>query len=66
VARPKPRKKRRKKAAIQVHREQTLEVDKATLPAGAEFRGYEGVVVQDIVFHADNVCFHKRQRGEDV
>jgi hypothetical protein len=58
---PKPHKKRRKKATIQVHREQTLEVDKATLPADAEFKGYEDVVVQDVVFRADNVCFHKEK-----
>ena len=58
---PKPHKKRRKKATIQVHREQTLEVDKATLPADAEFKGYEDVVVQDVVFRADNVCFRKEK-----
>jgi hypothetical protein len=58
---PKQRKKRCKKAAIQVHREQTLEVDKASLPADAKFKGYDDVVVQDIVFRADNVCFHKEK-----
>jgi hypothetical protein len=58
---PKPHKKRRKKAAIQVHREQTLEVDRAALPADAEFKGYEDVVIQDVVFRADNVCFHKEK-----
>lgn len=58
---PKQHKKRRKKAAVHVHREQTLEVDKASLPADAEFKGYEDVVVQDIVFRADNVCFHKEK-----
>ena len=57
----KPRKKRSKKATLQVHREQTVEVDKATLPADAEFKGYEDVVVQDIIFRADNVCFHKEK-----
>jgi hypothetical protein len=57
----KPREKRSKKATIQVHREQTLEVEKATLPADAEFKGYEDVVVQDIIFRADNVCFHKEK-----
>jgi hypothetical protein len=36
-------------------------VDKASLPADAEFKGYEDVVVQDIVFRADNVCFHKEE-----
>ena len=57
----KPHKKRSKKAALEVHREQTLEVDQATLPADAEFKGYEDVVVQDIIFRADNVCFHKEK-----
>jgi hypothetical protein len=58
---PKPRRKRAKKAKLEVHREQTLEVDKASLPSDAEFKGYEDVVVQDLVFRADNVCFHKEK-----
>jgi hypothetical protein len=58
---PKPRQKRAKKATIKIHREQTLEVDKARLPEDAEFKGYEDVVVQDVVFRADNVCFHKEK-----
>jgi hypothetical protein len=58
---PKPHQKRAKKAKIEIHREQTLEVDKASLPVDAEFKGYEDVVVQDIIFRADNVCFHKEK-----
>jgi hypothetical protein len=58
---PKPRQKRAKKASLKIHREQTLEVDKANLPPDAEFKGYEDVVVQDVVFRADNVCFHKEK-----
>jgi hypothetical protein len=58
---PKPRRKRAKKATIQIHREQTLKVDKTTLPEDAEFKGYEDVVVQDVVFRADNVRFHKEK-----
>jgi len=58
---PKPRQKRAKNATIEVHREQTLTVDKASLPGDAEFKGYEDVVVQDVVFRADNVCFHKEK-----
>lgn len=58
---PKPRQKRAKKATIKIHREQTLEVDKSRLPEDAEFKGYEDVVVQDVVFRADNVCFHKEK-----
>jgi hypothetical protein len=45
----------------EVHREQTLTVDKASLLADAEFKGYEDVVVQDVVFRADNVRFHKEK-----
>jgi hypothetical protein len=58
---PKARQKRAKKVALEIHREQTLEADKASLPPDAEFKGYEGVVVQDVVFRADNVCFHKEK-----
>jgi hypothetical protein len=58
---PKPRKKRAKKATIKIHREQTLEVDKASLPEDAEFKGYDDVVVQDVIFRADNVRFHKEK-----
>jgi predicted nucleic acid-binding Zn-ribbon protein len=45
----KPRRKRSKKATIEIHREQTLEVDRTTLPEDAELKGYEDVVVQDVV-----------------
>jgi hypothetical protein len=58
---PKPRQKQAKKAKLEIHRQQTLEVDKASLPPDAEFKGYEDVVVQDVVFRADNVCFHKEK-----
>jgi len=57
----KPRQKRAKKAKLEIHREQKLEVDKASLPPDAEFKGYEDVVVQDLIFRADNVCFHKEK-----
>src|SRR3990172_1484377 len=56
-----PRHKRRKKAAIEINREQVLEVDRAILPVDAEFKGYEDVVVQDILLKTDNVCFHKQK-----
>jgi hypothetical protein len=56
-----PRKKRSKKASVRIDREQVLKVAPASLPADAEFKGYEDVVVQDLVFHTDNVCFHKEK-----
>jgi hypothetical protein len=38
-----------------------LKVEPSSLPADAEFKGYEDVVVQDVVFRTDNVCFHKEK-----
>lgn len=58
---PRQHTKRSKKATILIDREQIVEVDRATLPADAEFKGYEDVVVQDVVFRTDNVCFHKQK-----
>jgi len=55
------RHKRNQKAAITIDREQVLEVDPATLPADAEFKGYEEVVVQDLLVKTDNVRFHKQK-----
>jgi Transposase IS66 family len=50
-----------KSALIQVDREQTLEVDRTTLPEDAQFKGHADVVVQDVVLHTDNVLFHKEK-----
>jgi len=58
---PRQRHKSRKKAAIEINREQVVEVDRASLPADAEFKGYEDVVVQDLLLKTDNVCFHKQK-----
>ena len=55
------RHKSSKKATIAINREQVVEVDQARLPADAEFKGYEDVVVQDILLQTDNVCFHKQK-----
>ena len=59
--RSKPRRKRVKKAKIEIHREQTLKVNQASLPPDAKFKGYEDVVVQDVVLRAENTCFHKEK-----
>ena len=46
---------------IGVDREQVVVVDPTTLPADAEFKGYEDVIVQDVVLRTDNVLFHKEK-----
>jgi hypothetical protein len=58
---PRPHHKGSKKAKIEINREQWVEVDQALLPADAEFKGYEDVVVQDLVVKTDNICFHKQK-----
>jgi hypothetical protein len=46
---------------ITINREATLKLDPAGLPADAEFKGYEDVVVQDLIIKTDNVLFHKEK-----
>lgn len=50
-----------KTARIHIDREQVLELDRAALPPDAEFKGYEDVVVQDVIVGTDNVLFHKQK-----
>ncbi len=54
-------KKRSKVERIEVKREEVLQVDPARLPADAEFKGYDDVIVQDIKIETDNVLFHKEK-----
>ena len=56
---PQARAARRKREAIPIDREVVLEVEQASLPADAEFKGYDEVVVQDLIVHTDNVLFRK-------
>jgi len=44
---------------ISIDRTERLTVDPATLPSDAEFKGYEAVVVQDLVLRTDTVRFDK-------
>src|SRR5919199_2862034 len=58
---PRERGKRAPRAPIPIDREQVVQVDPATLPPDAEFKGYEEVVVQDVVIRTDNVLFRKEK-----
>lgn len=53
--------KRGKVEKIEIDREEKLVVDKQELPADAQFKGYEPVVVQDIAIKTDNVRFWKEK-----
>jgi len=59
--RPKPWSKGRKTEHLPIDREQMLAVDPDRLPPDAVFKGYEDVVVQDVIFRTDNVLFHKEK-----
>ena len=59
--RPKKWRKGSKVDKIEVDREETLVVDQQELPADAQFKGYEPVVVQDIQIKTDNVRFWKEK-----
>ena len=54
---PKPWQKRGKQDRVRVDRTERVVVDPATLPADAELKGYETVVVQDLVLRTDTVAF---------
>lgn len=50
-----------KNANIQIDRERILEYPKSELPSDAEFKGYEEVIVQDILLRTDNILFRKQK-----
>src|SRR5437867_10003710 len=56
---PKAWSKGRKTERIPIDREQVVAVDPADLPPDAVFKGYEDVVVQEVLFRTDNVLFRK-------
>lgn len=59
--RPRKWRKGNKIDQIKIDREETLTVDRNQLPADAEFKGHETVVVQDIRVSTDNVRFLKEK-----
>jgi hypothetical protein len=55
---PKIWSKDRKTDRIAIDRAQVAQVDPPSLPLDAVFKGYEEVMVQDVLFRTDNVLFH--------
>ena len=51
--------KKSKRDQIKIDREVVLDIDRETLPADAQFKGYQEVIVQDIKIETDNVRFKK-------
>ena len=58
---PKKHTKSSKNESIKIDREEILEYPRSELPADAEFKGYEEVIVQNIKLTTDNVLFRKQK-----
>ena len=58
---PKKHSKGSKIENINIDREQIVKYPLEQLPADAEFKGYEEVIVQDIKLCTDNILFHKEK-----
>nr|QNO45178.1 hypothetical protein GMDKAGHH_00031 [Methanosarcinales archaeon ANME-2c ERB4]QNO46021.1 hypothetical protein OOGCPJEC_00006 [Methanosarcinales archaeon ANME-2c ERB4]QNO50348.1 hypothetical protein DELCLCLG_00002 [Methanosarcinales archaeon ANME-2c ERB4] len=56
---PKNKKSKTKKPKIKIDRVEVCEVDKDILPDDAEFKGYQDVVVQEIIIKTDNIMYKK-------
>lgn len=58
---PKKHSKSSKNQSIKIDREEILDYPNELLPADAQFKGYEEVIVQDIILTTDNVLFRKQK-----
>ncbi|MCK4827661.1 transposase, partial [bacterium] len=56
---PKEKKSKEKKDKIKPNRTEKCPVDKSILPADAEFKGYQSVIVQELIIKTDNVEYLK-------
>ncbi len=56
---PKEKKSKAKKHKIKIDRVEVCKVDKSILPDDAEFKGYQNVVVQEIIIKTENVEYKK-------
>jgi len=57
----KPHHKATKHAEIRIDRVEVVKVDEEHVPADAQFKGYEDVIVQDIAFRTENIRFRKEK-----
>jgi len=57
----KPHHKTNKHAQIRIDRVEVVKVEKQHLPADAQFKGYEDVIMQDIEFRTENIRFRKEK-----
>src|SRR5437763_5556419 len=57
----KPHHKENKQAKIRIDRVEVVKVDQDRLPADAQFKGYEEVIVQDVEFRTENIRFRKEK-----
>jgi Transposase IS66 family len=57
----KPHHKANKYAEIRIDRVEVVKVDEEHVPADAQFKGYEDVIVQDIAFRTENIRFRKEK-----
>jgi hypothetical protein len=58
---PKQHSKSSKNQTIKIDREQILGYPQDKLPEDAQFKGYEEVIIQDIILATDNVLFRKEK-----
>jgi hypothetical protein len=53
--------KAKKHAQIRIDRVEIVTIDPEQLPEDAQFKGYDDVIVQDVVFRTENVTFRKEK-----
>ncbi|MEH2372047.1 hypothetical protein [Nostoc sp.] len=58
---PKKHSKGSKNGTIKIDREEILKYPQDKLPADAEFKGYQEVIIQDITLLTDNILFRKEK-----
>jgi hypothetical protein len=56
-----PHRKSSKHAQIRIDREEIIQVDQQQLPPDSVFKGYQEVVVQEVLFRTENIRFRKEK-----